>query len=128
MITVQEIFRDYYDKYRETHKVSTEQAKAATAIINCRTLALGGHTYECESCGHKKISYKSCRNRHCTLCQGVDKEIWVDQRRKDILRAPYFHVVFTMPKQLHMLIYHNQKLLYTLMYKAVAETLTEPKK
>jgi hypothetical protein len=125
MITVQDLFRGHYDEYKETYKLSPEQAKAATAIMNCRTSALGGHTYECGDCGHKEISYNSCRNRHCTLCQGVNKEIWVDQRRKEILNAPYFHVVFTMPKQLHMIIYQNQKLLYTLMYKAVAETLTE---
>ena len=94
-------------------------------ILNCRTSKLGGHKYECEDCGHSVIRYNSCRNRHCPSCQVVTKEIWVDQRKKDILNAPYFHVVFTMPEQLHMLIYHNQKLLYDLMYKAVAETLME---
>ena len=125
MITVQDIFQRYMGEYIRNYNLSSVQAKAASAIFDCRTRALGGHTHECEGCGHKEISYNSCRNRHCTLCQGVDKEIWVDQRRKDILHAPYFHVVFTMPQQLHMLIYHNQKLLYTLMYKAVAETLSE---
>ena len=94
-------------------------------ILNCRTSELGGHKYECEECGHSVIRYNSCRNRHCPSCQGVNKEIWVDQRKKDIFNAPYFHVVFTMPEQLHMVIYHNQKLLYDLMYKAVAETLME---
>jgi hypothetical protein len=59
------------------------------------------------------------------MCQGVNKEVWVDNRKKDILNAPYFHVVFTMPEQLHMIIYHNQKVLYDLMYKCVAETLSE---
>ncbi|MEQ6378744.1 IS91 family transposase [Bacillaceae bacterium S4-13-56] len=124
-ITVQDIFRNHYDEFLEEHKVSKEQAKAAKAIINCRTSALGGHTHECDHCGETRVSYNSCRNRHCPQCQGVEKEIWVDKRREDILNAPYFHAVFTMPKQLHMLIYQNQKLLYTLMYKAVAETLTE---
>lgn len=86
---------------------------------------MGGRTYECGSCGHNQVSYNSCRNRHCTQCQGVNKDIWVDNRKKDILNAPYYHVVFTMPEQLHQIIYHNQRLLYDLMYKAVAETLTE---
>src|SRR5690606_18995300 len=86
---------------------------------------LGGHAYSCHTCGHYQVSYNSCRNRHCSMCQGVNKEVWVDKRKKDILNAPYFHVVFTMPEQLHGVIYHNQKLLYDLMYKAVAETLTE---
>ncbi len=59
------------------------------------------------------------------MCQEVNKVIWVDQRRQDILNAPYFHLVFTVPQELHTLIYQNQKRLYPLMYKAVAETLTE---
>lgn len=125
MSKIQDIYRTSYSIFRKKYRVSGEQAKAATAILNCRTSNLGGHKYECEDCGYKEISYNSCRNRHCPSCQGVNKEIWVDQRKKDILDAPYFHVVFTMPGQLHMLIYHNQKLLYDLMYKAVAETLME---
>lgn len=125
MSTVQELFHTFYPTYKETYKLSMEQAKAATNMMNCRTASMGGHSYECKSCNHSLVRYNSCRNRHCTLCQGVNKDIWVDQRKKDILDAPYFHVVFTMPEQLHMLIYHNQKLLYDLMYKAVAETLTE---
>ncbi|MFD1037268.1 transposase [Virgibacillus byunsanensis] len=74
---------------------------------------------------HTVIRHHSCRNRHCPTCQGVNKEIWVDQRKIDILNAPYFHVVFTMPKQLLGVIYHNQKILYDLIYKAVVETLME---
>jgi len=93
--------------------------------MRCRTAALGGHTVVCDECGHKAVRYNSCRNRHCPLCQGVARAVWVDQRSKDVLNAPYFHVVFTMPRQLHQLIYQNQELLYGLMYKAVAETLTE---
>lgn len=94
-------------------------------MMDCRTAALGGRAYGCEGCGHTQVSYNSCRNRHCTLCQGVNKAVWVDKRKKDIINAPYFHVVSTMPEQLKMLIYHNQRLLYDLMYRAVAETLTE---
>lgn len=125
MNTVQEIFLKFLPEYTEKYKLSKEQYKAAKAIMNCKTDKLGGHAYACHTCGHYQISYNSCRNRHCSMCQGVNKEVWVDKRKKDILNAPYFHVVFTMPEQLHMVIYHNQKLLYDLMYKAVAETLSE---
>lgn len=125
MSAIQKLFQAFYPKYKDNHKLSKEQLIAAENILNCRTARLGGHKYECEDCGHTIVRYNSCRNRHCPSCQGVNKEIWVDQRRKDILKAPYFHVVFTMPEQLHMVIYHNQKLLYDLMYKAVAETLME---
>ena len=125
MNTVQNVFRTFFQKYKNQYNLSFEQAKAAKAMMDCRTAALGGNAYGCEGCGHTQVSYNSCRNRHCTLCQGVNKAVWVDQRKKDILNAPYFHVVLTMPKQLHMVIYHNQRLLYDLMYRAVAETLTE---
>jgi hypothetical protein len=125
MTTIQEIFKTFLPKYKEKYKLSIEQTKAANDIIRCRTADLGGHAYECETCAHTQVRYNSCRNRHCSMCQGVNKEVWVDNRKKDILNAPYFHVVFTMPEQLHMVIYHNQKLLYDLMYKCVAETLTE---
>jgi hypothetical protein len=125
MSTIQEIFRKFYPMYVEKYRPSKGQAKAARAIMNCRTATLGGHAYGCHNCGHTQVSYNSCRNRHCPSCQGVTKEVWIDKRKKDILNAPYFHVVFTMPEQLHMLIYHNQKLLYDLMYKAVSETLSE---
>jgi len=103
----------------------TQQAKASKDIMNCKTDALGGHVYECGECGNTMISYNSCRNRHCPLCQGVNKAVWVDNRTKDIINAPYFHVVFTMPEELRSLIYQNQKLLYDLMYKCVSQTLSE---
>ncbi len=125
MSTVQELFHTFYPSYKKQFKLSREQLKATRDIMSCRTSAIGGHAYECKGCHHTSVRYNSCRNRHCSLCQGVNKDIWVDKRKKDILNAPYFHVVFTMPEQLHMMIYHNQQLLYDLMYKAVAETLTE---
>ncbi len=125
MSNVQEIFNAFLSKYKSIYKSSTEQFKVARDIQKCKTATLGGHKFECKSCHYTQVSYNSCRNRHCTMCQGVNKAVWVDKRRKDVLNAPYFHVVFTMPEQLHMLIYCNQKLLYTLMYKAVAETLME---
>ncbi len=125
MPTVQDIFLKFYSQYKEVHGLSAQQAKAAEDIMLCRTKELGGHVYECDECGETIIRYNSCRNRHCPLCQGINKAVWVDQRKKDILNVPYFHVVFTMPEELKQLIYQNQKLLYTLMYKCVAETLTE---
>jgi len=94
-------------------------------ILKGLTAALGGNVHVCKECGHIEVHYNSCRNRHCPSCQGVNKAIWVDKRSQDILNAPYFHVVFTMPQELQPLIYQNQKLLYDLMYKASAQTLLE---
>jgi len=125
MITVQDVFNQFCSRYEQSYTPSTQQAKACSDIMLCRTAALGGRVLQCEECGHIAVRYNSCRNRHCPLCQGVAKAVWVDQRAKDILNAPYFHVVFTVPQPLHPLIYQNQELLYDLMYKAVAETLSE---
>ncbi len=125
MTSVQDIFATHYDRYCQDHTPSLQQAKAARDILACRTQAMGGHVHVCEACGYQVVQYNSCRNRHCPMCQGIKKEVWVDQRSRDILNAPYFHVVFTMPKELQPLIYQNQKQLYDLMYRAVAQTLSE---
>lgn len=125
MITIQDVFLKFYPRYTEKYTPSAEQAKAAHDIMQCKTADLGGHVEECEDCGHIKVYYNSCRNRHCPSCQGIKKEVWIDKRSQDILNAPYFHVVFTMPRLLHALIYQNQKLLYPLMYKALSQTLLE---
>jgi len=125
MITVQEVFLQFYSRYTQKYTPSPQQGKAASDIMGCRTAALGGHVCECEECGYLAVHYNSCRNRHCPLCQGVTKAVWVDKRSQDILNAPYFHLVFTIPKQLQSILYQNQELLYRLMYRAVAETLGE---
>lgn len=123
MITAQDVFAQFLPQYKNSYVPSTQQAKAYKDITGCRTAALGGHISECDECG--AVHYNSCRNRHCPMCQGINKVIWADQRIKDILNAPYFHVVFTMPQELQSLIYQNQELLYDLMYRAVAQTLFE---
>jgi len=125
MPTVQDIFQQFQEQFKQKYSLSPQQTKVSRDIMSCRTEVLGGHASLCEECGHLAIRYNSCRNRHCPLCQGIKKDIWVDKRSKDILHAPYFHNVFTLPKELHPLIYQNQELLYNLMYKAVAQTLME---
>ena len=125
MITVQDIFHQFYAPFKQNYSLSSQQGKVSKDIMSCRTATLGGHASLCEECGHLAIRYNSCRNRHCPLCQGIKKDIWVDKRSKDILHAPYFHNVFTVPKELHPLLYQNQELLYNLLYKAVAQTLME---
>lgn len=125
MITIKDIFEKFYDKFKLKYKPYPVQSKAVQDIIQCRTPTLGGHVYECGKCGHSIVLYNSCRNRHCNICQGLPRAVWVDKRTEDILNAPYFHVVFTLPKELHSLVYQNQRELYKLMYKVVSETLSE---
>jgi len=123
MSTVQDAFNKFYPDYSANHKLSDQQQKAARAIINCHTEAMGANISVCDDCGHQSVHYNSCRNRHCPSCQGVDRAVWADARGSDSINAPYFHVVFTVPEQLRMLVYQNKEILYKLMYKATADTI-----
>jgi len=96
-----------------------------SAIEQCRTADLGGHKDVCNECGYTRISYNSCRNRHCPKCQTLSKERWIDSQKNNLLDVGYFHVVFTIPDTLKTLIFQNQKKLYTILFKSAAETLQE---
>lgn len=124
-VTVQDIFYRFYPRYLEKYTPSTFQSKTATCIMNCKTGAYGVNADVCEDCGCIQVHYNSCRNRCCPMCQALPKEKWMDLRREDVLDAPYFHVVFTVPDELNPLIYSNQKLLYDALYHAASETLDE---
>ena len=101
--TVQDIFLRFYPAYLEKYSPSPEQAKVSRNIINCKTGAYGANVSICEDCGTVQIHYNSCRNRCCPMCQAVPKEMWMDARREDVLDAPYFHLVFTVPDLLNHL-------------------------
>lgn len=125
MIELQDIFAQHGETYRLNHRLSSDQMKVMRAIQNCRTSALGGHVDECDECGFTRISYNSCRNRHCPKCQTLNKERWIDARKDDLLNVGYFHVVFTLPDIINAVTYQNQKVVYTILFKAAAETLSE---
>jgi hypothetical protein len=93
------------------------------AIERCRTAALGGHVEQCDTCGHQRISYNSCRNRHCPKCQSLAKARWLEARLADLLPVEYFHVVFTLPEQLASVALQNKRVVYNLLFAATAETL-----
>ena len=124
-LEVADILRRYGPDYRSAHPMPANRLRAMRAIETCRTADLGGHVDECEHCGTKVISYNSCRNRHCPKCQFLKKEKWIEDREKDLLPIPYFHVVFTIPDKLNPLVLRNQEVLYGILFKAVSETLTE---
>ena len=101
--TIQDVFHRFYSSFESTHSISPAQRKAAYHIMNCKTGAFGVNVSVCEDCGCISVHYNSCRDRCCPMCQEFPKEKWVDARREDILDAPYFHVVFTVPKELNPL-------------------------
>lgn len=123
--TIQDIFQCFYPAYLEKFSPSPEQAKVARNILNCKTGAYGANVSICEDCGAVQIHYNSCRNRCCPMCQAVPKEMWMDARREDVLDAPYFHLVFTVPDILNPVIYSNQKQLYDTLYHAASAAINE---
>lgn len=100
--------------------------KVLSAIVRCRTAALGGHRDRCSQCGHiVAISYNSCRNRHCPKCLNNARKRWLSARQRELLDVPYMHLVFTIPHTLSSLTLHNKRLIYTLLFRASAATLLE---
>src|SRR5450432_1992392 len=101
-LEVADVFRRYGAAYREAHdaSLSMAQRRVMTAIEVCRTAALGGHLEQCDACGHQRISYNSCRNRHCNKCQSLARAEWIEDRLAEILETQYFHVVFTLPEEI----------------------------
>ncbi len=126
-LEVADVFRAYGPVYREVHghEMPIRHLRAMRAIEICRTAQLGGHLDQCDHCGIVRISYNSCRNRHCPKCQCLEKERWLEAREKDLLPTSYFHVVFTLPEGLRPLALRNQKVIYNLLFKAVSETLAK---
>ena len=127
-VEVADIFRaqgsNFIDRHR--NRIRFQQLKVMRAILHCRTAALGGHIDICPRCGgDKTISYNSCRNRHCPKCQTQARQRWIDARKQELLLTRYFHVVFTLPHELHSLILQNEAVLYSLLFRTVAETLLE---
>lgn len=122
---VADVFRAYWPDYSRTHRVPAYHQKAVGHILQCRTPALGGHVWQCASCGHHAVLYNSCRDRHCPTCQGAAREKWLRQRLRELLPVPYFHVVFTLPHELNALIRYNRKALIDLFFKEVNATLQE---
>jgi len=126
-IEVSDVFRTHGSAYRDSHgaDMSVRQLRAMRAIEICRTAYLGGHVDECDHCGALRISYNSCRNRHCPKCQSLDKERWLEYRKRELLPTQYFHAVFTLPEGLRSLSLRNQKVIYNIFFRAVSETLQE---
>jgi len=122
---VADIFRHRGPAWRASHagRVSLGQLKVMSAIERCRTAALGGHVERCEDCTHLRISYNSCRNRHCPKCQAAAAKEWLTDRRAELLPVPYFHVVFTLPGPVADIAYQNKSVVYDLLLKTAAETL-----
>jgi hypothetical protein len=125
VLEVADILRRHGDVYRERNAshLSRDQLKVMGAVQNCRTAALGGHVERCGACGHSRIAYNSCRNRHCPKCQAGAAHEWLDARQADLLPVEYFHIVFTVPASIGSIAYQNKAAVYAILFEAAAETL-----
>src|SRR6202051_427671 len=118
---------DGFRRYGETHparhgaSMSTAQRRAMTAIEVCRTAALGGQIEQCDQCGHQRICYRSCRNRHCPKCQSLARPEGIQHRQAELLDCEYFHVVFTVPEEIAAIAYQNKEVVYSILFRATAE-------
>ena len=124
-LEVADIFRAHGFAWRQANAghLSLGQLKVMSAIERCRTAALGGHVAACQDCGHIHVAYNSCRNRHCPKCQGAAAKDWLAARQAELLPVPYCHVVFTLPRPIADIAYHNKAEIYGILFKAAAETL-----
>jgi len=118
-----DVFLRFGKQYNLDHKLTLQQRNAMFAIENCRTEVLGGHIDKCNCCGHERVFYNSCRNRHCPKCGGLKREIWVEKLAASLLPVNYFHVIVTLPSELHGLIFYNPKTLYDIFFKSVSQVL-----
>ena len=124
-LEVADILRTHGAAYRARYPVSPEQAAVMRHLAACRTAALGGHVDSCAACGFLKVSYNSCRDRHCPKCQSARRAEWLEARLQRLLPVEYFHVVFTLPKQLKALALKNRRVVYGLLFRAASQTLLE---
>jgi hypothetical protein len=122
LLEVADILRVHGDEYRARYRVSASQTAVMGRLSVCRTAALGGHVDSCH-CGYERISYNSCRDRHCPKCQGVKLAQWLQARLERLLPVEYFHVVFSLPQALHPLLLYHPRRLYHLLFQAASQTL-----
>ncbi len=122
---VADVVRLHGDDYRRAHATSAAKERVLKNIAACRTEVLGGHVDVCDTCAGARISYNSCRDRHCPKCQAPQRAKWLAERLERLLPVPYFHVVFTLPDELNALALGNKKLIYGILFDAASKTLLE---
>ena len=122
-LSVADILRDHLGELQ----LSSEQGKAASHLVACRTGQLGGHLAFCDTCGARHYVYHSCRNRHCPTCGGLDQRLWAEAQLQHLLPVSYFHVVFTVPASLRPFFFARQGRAEALdaLFAAVSESILE---
>ncbi|MCJ7807375.1 MAG: IS91 family transposase [Dehalococcoidia bacterium] len=120
---IADILHHHLDDYKAEYPLWPEHRKIVSDLLNCRTAHLGGHIERCDTCGAVRITYHSCRNRHCPKCQHMPRERWLEKRKDEILPVSYFHVVFTLPHELNTVILNNKRVMFNILFAAASKTL-----
>lgn len=126
-LEVADIVREYRGAYEALRggELPPSESRVLDDIVHCRTAFFGGHLLRCDECGHEDISYNSCRNRHCPKCQVGARAEWLAERERELLPVQYFHVVFTIPKEIAPVALLNKRIVYGILLQTSAETLRE---
>jgi hypothetical protein len=122
-VEIADILHKHIGDYRNEYTLWPEHRKVVSDLLNCRTAHLGGHIEHCDTCGAIRITYHSCRNRHCPKCQHMPRERWLEKRKDEILPVSYFHVVFTLPHELNTVILNNKRVMFNILFAAASKTL-----
>ena len=122
-LQLSDILRNHIGDYQKAYPLWSEHRKIVSDLLNCRTPCLGGRVERCDNCGTLRVTYYSCRNRHCPRCQHMPREQWLEKRKDEILPVSYFHVVFTLPHELNTIILNNKKVMFNILFAAASKTL-----
>lgn len=123
--TIQDIFQSFNEEFTQNHPLPAHKLKTLNDISNCRTGYFGGTLRKCDNCNHTEVLLHSCQNRHCPICQASNQAKWCENQLEHTLPVQYFHVVFTLPSELNPLVFSNQKILYTVFFKAASQSILE---
>ena len=122
-LQVADILRHHIADYQKSYPLWPQHKKIVSDLLNCRTAHLGGRIERCDNCAALRLTYHSCRNRHCPRCQHIPREQWLEKRKQEILPVSYFHVVFTLPHELNTVILNNKKVMLNILFAAASKTL-----
>lgn len=122
-LEVADVLRKHIGDYQVQYPLWPVHRKIVSDLLKCRTDRLGGHIDRCDNCGTVRITYHSCRNRHCPKCQHMPRERWLEKRKNEILPTKYFHIVFTLPHEINTVILNNKKVMLNILFKSASQTL-----
>ena len=121
--TIQMLLQQHFKNYANTRPLDGHRLKVCSHLMQCHTPALGGVQYQCDHCHVQVPQYHSCRDRHCPQCQGRASRRWSERQQQDVLPVTYYHLVFTLPRELNGLVQLHPEAIYRLLFQVAWTTL-----